>query len=146
MVLIFGDRFSAGKSTALIVDIGQDLVSVVPVCEGYAIRAGESEFITTLQSVLKTCAGTMRQPLGNTLLESQIESTLRQTNPNVAFTPHYFVKGRTPVALDQPPQVVLNQQRIERSSPTWRQYAEGKVVQDWKESVCEVSPFPYDPQ
>ncbi|KAJ9112635.1 hypothetical protein QFC19_000655 [Naganishia cerealis] len=121
--------FSAGKSTALIVDIGQDLVSVVPVCEGYAIRAG-----------------TMRQPLGMTFLESQIEATLRQSNPNITFTPHHFVKGRTPVALDQPAQVVLNQQRFDRSTASWKSYAEQRVVQDWKESICEVSPFPYDPQ
>ncbi|KAJ9112704.1 hypothetical protein QFC22_006206 [Naganishia vaughanmartiniae] len=121
--------FSAGKSTALIVDIGQDLVSVVPVCEGYAIRAG-----------------TMRQPLGMTFLESQIEATLRQSNPNITFTPHHYVKGRTPVALDQPAQVILNQQRIDKSTASWRSYAEQRVVQDWKESVCEVSPFPYEPQ
>lgn len=96
--------------------------------------------------ILTAFVGTMRQPLGNTLLESQIEPTLRQANSNITFTPHHFIKGRTPALLDQPPQVVLNQQRIERSAPSWRQYAESKVVQDWKESVCEVSPFPYDPQ
>lgn len=120
--------FSAGKSTALIVDIGQDLVSVVPICEGYAIRAG-----------------TMRQPLSMTFLESQIEATLRQSNPNITFTPHHYVKGRTPVALDQPAQVILNQQRIDKSTASWRSHAEQRVVQDWKESVCEVSPFPYEP-
>ena len=37
-----GNRFAAGKGTALIVDIGSDLVSVVPVCDGYAIRSGKS--------------------------------------------------------------------------------------------------------
>jgi hypothetical protein len=88
----------------------------------------------------------MRQPLANTLLESQIESTLKQSNPNVSFTPHHFVKGRVPVALDQPAHVTLDQSRIDRTSSSWRQYAEHRVVQDWKESVCEVSPFPYDPQ
>ena len=38
----WGTRFAAGKGTALIVDIGSDLVSVVPVCDGYAIRSGQS--------------------------------------------------------------------------------------------------------
>ncbi|KAJ9095258.1 hypothetical protein QFC21_005624 [Naganishia friedmannii] len=80
-----------------------------------------------------------------TFLESQIEATLRQSNPNITFTPHHYVKGRTPVALDQPAQVVLNQQRIDKSTASWRSYAEQRVVQDWKESVCEVSPFPYEP-
>lgn len=47
-------RFSAGKSTALIVDIGQDLVSVVPVCEGYAIRAGESWYVCVFRSGFKS--------------------------------------------------------------------------------------------
>ena len=88
----------------------------------------------------------MRQPLGNTLLEAQIESTLKQSNPNVTFTPHHFVKGRVPVPLDQPPQFTLDQSRVDKTSSSWRQYAEHRVVQDWKESVCEVSPFPYDPQ
>lgn len=53
-VLMWAFRFSAGKSTALIVDIGQDLVSVVPVCEGYAIRAGESWYVCVFRSGFKS--------------------------------------------------------------------------------------------
>lgn len=33
--------FAAGKGTALVVDVGHDLVSITPVYEGYVLRAGE---------------------------------------------------------------------------------------------------------
>ena len=33
--------FAAGKGTALVVDVGADMISVTPVYEGYVLRAGE---------------------------------------------------------------------------------------------------------
>lgn len=35
--------FASGKGTALVVDIGSEVMSVTPVCEGYVLRVGEFE-------------------------------------------------------------------------------------------------------
>jgi actin-related protein len=116
--------FAAGKGTALILDVGHDLASAVPVSEGYALRAG-----------------TMRQPLAVGLLKAQLKahfaaphSPHRSTAVNL--TPYQLLSKRQP-----------RPERIQGTTQSWRDWAEGRVVEDWIESCAEVlAPRGYDLQ
>ena len=114
--------FAAGKGTALILDVGHDLASAVPVSEGYAMRAG-----------------TMRQPLAAGLLKSQLKAHFAAPHPPhrnqaVDLSPHQLLSKRQPRA-----------DRVEGTTQSWRDWAEGRVVEDWIEGCAEVmAPRGYD--
>ncbi|ORX33839.1 actin family [Kockovaella imperatae] len=118
--------FAAGKPTALVLDVGYANTSVVPVVDGYALRAG-----------------TKRQPLGSALLLSQLQhhfkSPTSSRNFPLTLTPRQLLAKRDPTP-ESGMQVnpVLRTDRVSNTTPSWRHWAEGSVVEGWKESCAEV--------
>ncbi|CDZ96816.1 Actin-related protein-Arp4p/Act3p [Phaffia rhodozyma] len=125
--------FAAGKPTSLVVDVGNDLVSITPVLEGYVLKGG-----------------TRRQPLAMALLHSQIKSYLQKPNPARSFplslTPFQLMKTRTPVPAGQAPRFTTKQDRLAdgKTTASWQEYAENKVVENWRESCVNVYETPYE--
>ena len=57
--------FASGKGTALVVDIGSEVMSVTPVCEGYVLRVGEHwSFFGGLVKGMRLGLGRLRGWLG----------------------------------------------------------------------------------
>jgi len=134
----------------LIVDIGSDLASVVPVCDGYAIRSGKSTKIR-LTGLLAyhldfSPTGTKRQPLSLTLLNSQIAHFLAKSHPEATLLPHHLVKSRKPVPLGAKPSVQWNTTRVEKTTESWKTYQKARVVDGWRESCAEVMVGGYTPE
>lgn len=79
-----------------------------------------------------------------TLLHSQMKHYL--ASQQVDLTPHSLIKSRTPVETGKPPQFTLNATRTAsgKTTASWREHAENKVVETWREAVAEVcTPQPY---
>ena len=118
--------FAAGKPTALVLDVGYANSSAVPIVDGYALRAG-----------------TKRQPLASSLITSQLRAHF--TTPNAArpfplsLTPRQLISKRN--ATSEPglePKPVLRDDRLARTSPSWRWWAETSVLENWNEACGEI--------
>ena len=117
--------FAAGRPTALVLDVGYSNSSAVPVVDGYALRAG-----------------TMRQPLGSELLLSQLRAHFTTPTPTRSFPlsllPRQLIAKRTPTESGQQPRPILRDDRAPHTTASWRLWAEGQVVEQWKEACGEV--------
>ncbi|KAK4689758.1 actin-related protein 4, partial [Tremellales sp. Uapishka_1] len=118
--------FAAGKPTALVLDVGYSMSSAVPIVDGYALRAG-----------------TMRQPLGSQLLNSQLQvhfSSPTSTRPfPLSLLPRQLISKRDPTpepALQ--PKPLLRDDRLPTTTPSWRAWGENQVVENWKEACSEI--------
>jgi actin-related protein len=125
--------FAAGRPTALVLDVGHSISSAVPVVDGYALRAG-----------------TMRQPLGSSLLLSQLTSHFKNPANSRSFPlsllPRQLIAKRdTPARPGLPVNPQLRDDRIGATTQSWREWAETGVVDSWKEACGEVSSVrPFD--
>jgi hypothetical protein len=129
------NRFAAGKGTALVVDIGEDSSSVIPIYDGFVIKKSIK-----------------RSPLGGSTLDALVSSALRQmrdpSNPAQPYrpTPQYLIKSRQPVEPHRPPVFTLRTDRVGQATESFARYAEHQLVQEFKETVCEVLPQKYSDQ
>lgn len=115
--------FSSGKHTGLVVDIGHAGISVTPVFDGY---------------VVKTAGGNQRA-LGGEALNSACYSMLAENGlvEPALGTLAIEVTGKAAVPLAAPPQFVRKE--LPAISPSFRAYQERRVLEDFKESVLQVS-------
>ncbi|KAK8869539.1 hypothetical protein IAR55_000105 [Kwoniella newhampshirensis] len=118
--------FAAGKPTALVLDVGYANSSAVPVVDGYALRAG-----------------TMRQPLGSSLLVSQLHHHF--TNPSrdrafpLSLLPRQLIAKRVPTSeIGGRPKPIVRDDRAPHTTASWKLWAENNVVEGWKEACTEV--------
>ena len=112
--------FSAGKATALVVDIGASNVVVTPVSDGMILKKG-----------------VMKSALAGNWLSKQIRLMFAQQQPPVTVTPHYMVTSKTPVDAGAPSQPTLRKFDFEPSS-SFRKLEEERVLTELKESVVQV--------
>ncbi|GAA6064034.1 hypothetical protein JCM10212_001460 [Sporobolomyces blumeae] len=120
--------FAAGKGSALIIDVGEELTSVIPIYDGFVLRKA-----------------IQKQPVAGKLVSEVLLHTLQAQNPPVPVTPQYLVKTKEAVAADQPSKAVLREERLPNASdpnaPTTSSYhrsQELRVMHEMKETVCEV--------
>ncbi|KAL1410979.1 Actin-related protein 4 [Vanrija albida] len=118
--------FSAGKRTALVLDVGHINSSAVPVVDGYALRAG-----------------TMRQPLASALVLSQLHHHFSHPTPTRSFPlsllPRHLIARRdTTAEPGVEPHPTLREDRLPGTTASWRAWAEQGVVDNWKEACGEV--------
>ncbi|GAA5996601.1 actin family protein [Rhodotorula paludigena] len=118
--------FAAGKGSALIIDVGEELTTVTPVYDGFVLRKA-------LQ----------KQPTGGALLSEVLLSSLRASN--VPITPHYLVKTKEPIEPNQPARAALREERLPNpadpnapTTPSYHRLQEMRLAHELKESVCEV--------
>ena len=73
-----------------------------------------------------------------------MKNYLTSQEPPISLTPHQLIKSRVPVDAGRPAQFTLNKDRSDRTTASWRDNAENKVVEGWREAVAEVSaPRPF---
>ncbi|GAA5901109.1 hypothetical protein JCM6882_006120 [Rhodosporidiobolus microsporus] len=120
--------FAAGKGSALIVDIGDELATVTPIYDGFVLRKA-----------------IQKQPSGGALLSELLLSSLREVQPPITPTPHYLVKTKEAVEPNQPARAALRDERLPNPSdpsapttPSYHRLQELRLAHELKESVCEV--------
>ncbi|GAA5820366.1 hypothetical protein JCM11251_005594 [Rhodosporidiobolus azoricus] len=120
--------FAAGKGSALIVDIGDELATVTPIYDGFVLRKA-----------------IQKQPTGGALLSEVLLSSLQQAQPPISPTPHYLVKTKESVEPNQPSRATLRDDRLPKPSdssasttPSYHALQLSRLAHELKESVCEV--------
>ncbi|KAJ8294121.1 Actin-related protein 4 [Rhodotorula toruloides] len=118
--------FAAGKGSALIVNVGEELTTVTPVYDGFVLRKA-----------------IQKQPTGGALLSEVLLSSLK--SQSLPVTPHYLVKTKEAVEPNQPANAQLREDRLPNPSdpnaattPSYHRLEEMRLMHELKESVCEV--------
>lgn len=88
-------------------------------------------------------SGTMRQPLGSALLNSQLHHHFSSPTPTRSFPlslyPHHLISKRNPVAeAGIQPRPLFRDDRLSKTTDSWKLWAQGGVVDNWKECCSEV--------
>ncbi|EFP85912.1 uncharacterized protein PGTG_11668 [Puccinia graminis f. sp. tritici CRL 75-36-700-3] len=136
--------FAAGKGTAVVVDIGDDLTTVTPICDGFVLRKG-----------------IQKSPIAGNVLSSLLLSTTESLLPTPLY-PHSLIasKASHPAPVDPdsamasatdedpvlvPPGVTLRDERLpgkenSKTTDSFLRYQKIRIMHDLKESICEVFP------
>lgn len=132
--------FASGRGTALVVDVGQDSSSVIPIYDGFVLKKGQLA-ITSGTSILILSTGIQRSPIGGDLMSQLLQTHLRSSP--VQINPHYLVKQKFPIEPRLASRAILHTNRIPNSgdptcptTPSFANYAEMQVMHDVKESIC----------
>ena len=119
-------RFSAGKPSALVVDIGAASISVTPVHDGLILKKGAT-----------------RSPLAGNFISQQLRLLFSQSNPSIPLTPHYLIASKTPVDANSPSNATLRAfSNGTAPDPSFRAFQEERVLTEFKESVVACWPGP----
>lgn len=118
--------FSAGKPTALVIDIGASNISVTPVHDGLMLKKG-----------------VIRSPLAGNFISSQLRLLFSTTQPPINLTPHYLITSKTAVDAGSPSQATYRTFPPSTApSQSFRYLQEERVLTEFKESVVQVWPGP----
>ncbi|KAL9096469.1 MAG: hypothetical protein Q9165_001466 [Trypethelium subeluteriae] len=114
--------FSAGKPTALVIDIGAATTKVTPVVDGIVLKKG-----------------VQKSPFAGNFVSQQIRNIFSTSQPTVPLVPHYMVQAKVPVDAGQPSQATY---KSFASPPpeSFRRLQEDRVLLEFKESVVQVWP------
>jgi actin-related protein 4 len=116
--------FSAGRATALVVDIGASTASITPVHDGILLKKG-----------------VQRSNLAGNFISSQVRNVLAANQPQpITITPHYLVNSKQPVDAGQPANAVYKTfpPEFKPPQPSFRRYQEEKTLLEFKELVVQV--------
>ncbi|KAI4269283.1 MAG: hypothetical protein LQ337_007379 [Flavoplaca oasis] len=114
--------FSAGKASALVIDVGAASTSITPVHDGLMLKKG-----------------TLRCPLAGNYISDQLRLIFSTSQPPIPLTPHYLINSKTPVDAGAPSQASY------RTFPagtephsSFRALQEERILTEFKESVVAV--------
>ncbi|KAI4128999.1 MAG: hypothetical protein LQ338_002466 [Usnochroma carphineum] len=114
--------FSAGKASALVIDIGASSTSITPVHDGIILKKG-----------------TTRTPLAGNYISDQLRLIFSTSQPPIPLTPHYLVNSKTPVDAGAPAQATYRTfSPGTEPHPSFRALQEERILTEFKESVVAV--------
>ncbi|KAI8619291.1 actin family [Chytriomyces sp. MP71] len=118
--------FAAGRSSAIVVDSGAEMTSVVPVVDGFVLK----------KAIQK------QNLAGNAV--SQYAKALFDAN-QIQVAPHYMIRSKLPLdAGHRPPPETYLQQRP-GTTRSFHDFATLRVLNEFKETVCQVSEYNFHP-
>ncbi|KAK0498542.1 actin-related protein Arp4p [Armillaria luteobubalina] len=104
------NTFAAGKGSALVIDVGQEMASVTPVVDGFVLRKAAHTILT--------------QPT--------------HTRRGIDLSPHQLIANKLPVEPNNPPKYTLREDRLVGTTDSWRQWYEAREVDEWLQTVGGV--------
>ncbi|KAI9685234.1 MAG: NuA4 histone acetyltransferase subunit [Bathelium mastoideum] len=114
--------FSAGKPTALVIDIGAATTKVTPVVDGLVLKKG-----------------VQKSPFAGNFVSQQLRTIFSTSQPVVPLMPHYMVQAKVPVDAGQPSQATYKS--FAHPPPdSFRKFQEERVLLEFKETVVQVWP------
>ncbi|KAL9588844.1 MAG: hypothetical protein Q9203_002343 [Teloschistes exilis] len=114
--------FSAGKPSALVIDIGASSTTVTPVHDGMMLRKGVA-----------------RSPLAGNYISDQLRLLFSTSQPPLPLTPHYLINSKTPVDAGSPAQASYRTFAPgTEPAPSFRALQEERILTEFKESVVAV--------
>lgn len=122
--------FSAGRHSALVIDIGASQMSVTPVHDGMILKKG-----------------VMRSNLAGNFLSSQTRNIFAANDPPIVITPHYLIKSKQPVDACQPSNAIYKvfPDGFKPPQDSFRRYQEEKTILEFKELMLQawLGPGPF---
>ncbi|WFD35852.1 NuA4 histone acetyltransferase subunit [Malassezia cuniculi] len=126
--------FASGRPSALVLDVGASHVSAVPVVDGFVLRKGIHS-----------------QPAAGDAVSRALLSGLVADSPafhgwlDDALVPQFLVRKKAPVDPAKPANATLFDDRLAATAPSFRAFHSLRVLNDMKESICQVFEAPWDP-
>ena len=120
--------FALGKSTALLVDIGAQVMSVTPVYDGLVLRKAA-----------------LHQPLAGNVVSECVLSQVSKPGLN-PITPYYLISKRASAVEPGTPitDAVLRNSTDLGVTPSFHRWQQERVLQHFKETTCQVMETTYD--
>ncbi|KAI9832861.1 MAG: NuA4 histone acetyltransferase subunit [Phylliscum demangeonii] len=112
--------YSAGKASALVVDVGASTLSVTPVHDGFVLRKG-----------------VVKSHLAGDFVSQQARRLFATSQPAIRLVPHYLVSSKSPVDAGAPANAVYRT-FAEPPHESFRQLEEERVMTEFKESVVQI--------
>lgn len=101
--------FASSRGSALVLDVGEEMTSLVPIYDGFVLRKGSSLSPSSLVLPLTPSVplAIQKQPTGGNLLSSILLKQIKAQSPPIEIVPHYLVKSKQPVEPLTPAQAQL---------------------------------------
>lgn len=116
--------FANGRATGLVVDSGATHTSAIPVQDGFVLS----------QAIVKS-------PLGGDYITMQCKQYLQEND--VEIVPTYLIGGKEPVK-EREKAKWIRKRNVPEVTTSWHTYMVKRVIQDFQNSVLQVSESPYD--
>ncbi|WFD44103.1 NuA4 histone acetyltransferase subunit [Malassezia psittaci] len=129
--------FASGRPTSMVVDIGASQVSAIPVVDGFVLRKG----IHTQPNG----GDAVSRALLWSLTHEQSQDKNMHGWLSDSLVPQYLVRSKKPVDPGMPPQATLREDRLQHSAPSFRAYHTMRLLDDFKEAMCQTLETPWDP-
>ncbi|KII95776.1 hypothetical protein PLICRDRAFT_96688 [Plicaturopsis crispa FD-325 SS-3] len=117
------NAFAAGKGSALVIDVGQNMASVTPVVDGFVLRKG-----LVSSALPKLVHAHARHVL----------TAPTHTRRGIDLYPHQLIASKLPVEPGAPPRFTLREDRIAGTTDSWKLWYETKEIDEWIQSVAGV--------
>ncbi|WFD32420.1 NuA4 histone acetyltransferase subunit [Malassezia sp. CBS 17886] len=127
--------FAAGRPTSLVVDVGASQVSAIPVVDGFVLRKGIHTQTNGGDAVSRALLWGLTHDMGDKNLSGWLSDSL---------VPQFLVRSKQPVDPGMPADAVLRDDRLSGTTPSFRAYQTMQLLNDMKESVCQVLETPWD--
>ncbi|EPQ27745.1 uncharacterized protein PFL1_04882 [Pseudozyma flocculosa PF-1] len=124
--------FAAGKPTSLLVDIGANTISAIPVVDGFILRKGIQRQDNGGDSVSRA------------LLYSLTHERRTPSADFLGLTPQFLVKSRAAVDPAADPQVKLRDDRVKATTASYLSYQLDRLLGDFKASTAQALEVPWD--
>ncbi|KAJ3410209.1 hypothetical protein CcCBS67573_g00909 [Chytriomyces confervae] len=118
--------YTAGRPTALVIDSGAEMTSVVPVVDGFVIKKAIQK---------QNVAGNAVSNFARALLEAN----------NIPVVPHYMVKKKLPVDAGHGSNPE-NRPPVPGTTKSFHDFATHRVLTEFKETVCQISEYNFHQQ
>uniref|UniRef100_A0A0W0F8H9 Uncharacterized protein n=1 Tax=Moniliophthora roreri TaxID=221103 RepID=A0A0W0F8H9_MONRR len=118
------NSFAAGKGSALVIDVGQTVASVIPVVDGFVLRKG-----VAYSNLPKLVQANARH-----ILTNPTPSRPR----GIELYPHQLIANKMPVEPNAPPQFTLREDRMAGATDNWRNWYEDREIEEWVQCACGV--------
>ena len=119
-------RYSAGKPTALVIDLGHNSSSVTPIHDGLQLRKG-----------------TIRSPLGASFLQQQARHIIAsKPAPAIDLIPFHSIASKTYSEHPNPPQYSLRPTKDPPPRESFTRLQENRLLASFNENVAQVWPGP----
>ena len=128
--------FASGRPTSLVVDVGASHVSAIPVVDGFVLRKG-------IHTQPNGGDAVSRAVLWGLTHEQSEDKNLHGWLSD-SLVPQYLVKSKKPVDPGMPPQATLREDRLQHSAPSFRAYHTMRLLDDFKEAMCQTLEAPWD--
>ncbi len=117
--------FANGRSTGIVLDSGATHTTAIPIHDGYVLQQG-----------------IVKSPIGGDFMTTQCRQFLG--DKGVEVVPPYQIAAKEETKEDGDPAKWTKKPNLPEVTKSWHDYMVKEVVEDFKNTILQVSDMPYD--